>query len=1011
MRLPSVLSGLPVVLGIVAPGSLAAQGGAIAGTVVNRASGAPVADAQIAVVGTTLRTFSDAGGRFRLSDVPGATAVLQVRRIQYRPAQDTVHVGDANVRIALEEKALELEGVVVTGTPAATAQRELGNAVSRIDAAAIVQQAPINSFQDLLNGRAAGVLIQPATGAVGSGSRIRIRGASSFSLSNQPLVYVDGVRVDADFSTGPQNQDFGSSSISRYNDFNPDDIESVEILKGPAAATLYGTEASNGVIQIVTKRGTPGPARWSFTLRQGVNYLSNPEGRFPTNYQIDGSGNLVRLNFTDLESRVGDIFRTGHVSDYQASVSGGSNVVRYYAAGGTELQGGAEPSNDFRHTSGRANLTITPSEKVTLSANVGYVSGPTHVSCEAGCGGRVWSSILANPLNVSDPLRLGFHSGLPAEYDEVYHFTQGLDRFTGSIQLQHHPVKWFTHRITFGVDRTREDNSTYAARVDSLITNPTFSDGYPDIGALGYIGMTNRSIENTTLDYAATASFDLSSTLRSSTSGGVQFYHTLTDTTFAEGWYFPAEGLSAIDATTGPRNNAGGLEETKSIGAYGQEQIAWRDRLFVTAGVRSDDHSTFGANFNRVYYPKASVSWLMGEEPFWKVSFVNQLRLRAAYGESGRAPPSNATVRSYAPTTGSGDVTAVTPQNIGNPALGPERGKELELGLDAGFWNDRLGIEFTYYRKRTVDEILQRETAPSIGFPPVFPGGQYFNAGSVLNQGIELLARGRPYDHGPVSVDMTLNLSTNTNEVQSLLPATTSVSAGTFIKHRVGYPVGSWFAKKAVSAQLDATGKAINVMCEDGKGGVMPCAGADGIYGTNLTTLTNDDAPDVYLGRTTPNFQGAFNTTVTLWNRLRVYGLLDFETGFRKLDGNTRVRCTFFGGRCLENFRPFNSDPVRVAEVQSNRNLVDFLIDDASFLKLREVSVSYTLPDLWARGVGASRATVSLAGRNLYTWTRYGGLEPEAMFLGGLRGGQYGEWEQTTLPQLTQWVLTVNVDY
>src|SRR6266700_1739005 len=396
MRLPSVLSGLPVVLGIVAPGSLAAQGGAIAGTVVNRASGAPVADAQIAVVGTTLLTFSDAGGRFRLSDVPGATAVLQVRRIQYRPAQDTVHVGDANVRIALEEKALELEGVVVTGTPAATAQRELGNALSRIDAAAILQQAPINSFQDLLNGRAAGVLIQPATGAVGSGSRIRIRGASSFSLGNQPLVYVDGVRVDADFASGPQNQDFGSSSISRFNDFKPDDIASIEILKGPAAATLYGTEASNGVIQIISKRGTPGPARWDFTVRQGLHYVSNPEGRFPTNYQVDGAGNLLSINMRDLEAQVGDIFRTGHLGDYQASVSGGSYALRYYVAGGTELQGGAEPSNDFRHTSGRASVTVTPTEKVTVAANVGYVSGPTHMSCEAGCGGRVYTTIYAN---------------------------------------------------------------------------------------------------------------------------------------------------------------------------------------------------------------------------------------------------------------------------------------------------------------------------------------------------------------------------------------------------------------------------------------------------------------------------------------------------------------------------------------------------------------------------------------------------------------------------------------
>src|SRR2546430_1105934 len=402
----------------VAPGWLIAQGGSVAGVVVNRATGGPVAAAQVSVAGTALRVLTDASGRFTLSDVPGTTAVLQVRVIGFRARTDTVNVGDTSVRIALEQKALELEQVVVTGTAGATAQREIGHTVSRINAAEVTQQAPINSVQDLLNGRAAGVLIQPATGAVGSGSRIRIRGASSLSLANQPLVYVDGVRVDADFATGPQNQSFGSSSISRFNDFNPADIENVEIVKGPAATTLYGTEASNGVIQIITKRGTQGTPRWNFTLRQGANFLSNPEGRFATNYdtvrvsptQLDTAS--INMNVLQAQPGIGNIFRTGRVSDYQVSVSGGSNAVRYYVAGGAQLQGGAEPSNDFRHTSGRANLTVTPSEQVTLSANVGYVTGPTHLSAEAGFGGRVWTTVLATPRNLG-PFREGFWSGHP----------------------------------------------------------------------------------------------------------------------------------------------------------------------------------------------------------------------------------------------------------------------------------------------------------------------------------------------------------------------------------------------------------------------------------------------------------------------------------------------------------------------------------------------------------------------------------------------------------------------
>src|SRR4029077_15543659 len=204
------------------------------------------------------------------------------------------------------------------------------------------------------------------TGAGAPAAALRFGWPPNSSLRKQPLVYVDGVRVDADFASGPTNQDFGSSSISRFNDFNPDEIERIEIVKGPAAATLYGTEASNGVIQIITKHGDTGPARWNFIVRQGVDYFANPEGRFPTNYQVDGTGKLLSINLNDLQAQVGDIFRNGHISDYQASVSGGSSTVKYFVAGGTELQGGAEPSNDFRHTNGRANVTVTPSERVTI---------------------------------------------------------------------------------------------------------------------------------------------------------------------------------------------------------------------------------------------------------------------------------------------------------------------------------------------------------------------------------------------------------------------------------------------------------------------------------------------------------------------------------------------------------------------------------------------------------------------------------------------------------------------
>jgi hypothetical protein len=184
-------------------------------------------------------------------------------------------------------------------------------------------------------------------------------------------------------------------------------------------------------------------------------------------------------------------------------------------------------------------------------------------------------------------------------------------------------------------------------------------------------------------------------------------------------------------------------------------------------------------------------------------------------------------------------------------------------------------------------------------------------------------------------------------------------------------------------------------MCDNGSGGSVACA----------------SAPLVYLGRTSPDLEGALSNTFTLWKNLRLFALVDFKRGYHKLDGNTRVRCAFFGGRCRENVFPQEFDSRRIAAIQSSGTLIDYLIDDASFTKLREVSATYTLPAEWAAYARASNATISLAGRNLYTWTGYGGLEPEAFFLGGSRGGSHSIWEQTVLPQLSQWVISVNLGF
>lgn len=977
------------------PLSSAAQGGAVGG-VVTTEGGAPLAAAQIVVPGTSLGGTTDAGGRFRIVGVTGTDVTLDVRRIGYRPARVTARVGDMNVRVELATKLVDLEAVVVTGTPGGTERRALGNAVTTIDAARVTEETHVNNMQQLINGRAAGVVIQPATGAVGGGARMRIRGVGSFALSNEPLLYIDGVRANSSPATGPANQGFGSSSISRINDINPDDIESIEIIKGPAAATLYGTEASNGVIQIITKKGAAGAPRWSVTARRGANFLRDPEGRFPVNYQRSTSGEIISVDIVERENaRDTPIFRTGAVNEYDLSVAGGSDRVTYFVGGGYERSSGVEPSNTLERGNGRMNLTLLPFSSLDINLSLGYLTGPTTLGAEAGFGGRVWSTVLADPRKSTTDTssRRGFHSGLPEEYDALYNFEQGLNRFTSGIRVTHRPLSWLSHRLSTGIDRTRERNTIFFPRIDALA--PTFGNE-----ALGYKEVNARDVDYETVDYAATANASFLTELASSTSFGAQYYRNATAYVFSSGSIFPTPGLSSIAATTGARTTEEDYLEDATVGLYVQEQLAWRDRLFVTAGIRSDDNSAFGRDFDRVYYPKFSVSWVPTEESYWPLPVVSSFKLRAAYGESGKQPATFASIPTYSPVAGGGDAAAATPQFVGNAELGPERGKEWEMGFDAGAFDDRLSVEFSWYRKKTVDAILDREIAPSLGYP----GTQPFNAGAILNKGLELLTRARAYDSDPVAVDLSLSISRNDNEVLSLGGGKTFENAGTYLQHRVGFPVGSWFQRRVVSADMNAAGVTSNVQCDDGKGGSMLCTGPDARYGTA------DDAPLVYLGRTVPELEGSFSTGVTLYKRLKLNGMLDFKRGHRKLDGNTRVRCTFFGGRCRENFYPTEFDPKRIAAIQSNGNLVDFLIDDASFTRLRELSISYVLPPEWAARARARNASLSLAGRNLALWTEYGGLEPEAMFLGGSRAG-HSAWEQTTLPQLSQWVLTVNLGF
>jgi TonB-linked SusC/RagA family outer membrane protein len=973
----------------------------IAGTIVDSRSGRPIEGARVSVQGTQNSARTDGQGRFRLTGLSGSSVTVAVSMIGYRPTTEVVSVGQTDLRIAITEQAVNLGEIVVTGTAGGAEKRTLGNTVSTVRAADIQEIAPAPDLSNLVNGRAPGVVVLPGTGQVGAAPRIRIRGMNSFSLSDQPLIYVDGVRVANDVSTGIVVQAFGSGIAGRLNDFDPDNIDRIEVIKGPAAATLYGTEAANGVIQIFTKKGEARDRpKVSLSIRQGTQFFMDPEGRIrqpvnrvcpPGTPAAQRSGcpvqawNPVRqedsLHQLGLVDR--PLFTNGYLMGYGLNVSGGTQAARYFAGATFDRDEGIEPTNNMSRLTTNLSINLAPSEKWDLQTTLGFVKSKTNQAFEAGAGG-IWFSTLFGDPALTEPLangnphpNRGYLFG-PPEYQWGFRQPiQLINRFTASITLNHRPLTWLSHRLTVGQDQTDEGSEQL-----NRFLRPEWVRFNPGNAALGFKFNQRRTISYTTFDYNANAKFQLRPSIGSTTTFGAQYYRKRYDVVSATGEQFPAPDLETVVAAAINRGFDDFVENT-TVGVFGQEQISWKDKLYVTGAVRIDNNSAFGENFDFVVYPKLSASYVVAEGETGK---LNAVKLRAAYGQSGQQPESFAALRSYQPVTGGDGGPAVIPQFVGNPDLKPERSTELEVGFEAGLLDDKIAADFTFYYSKTRDAILNLPLAPSTGFP----GFQFTNIGQVRNLGFEGQLSVNAIQKRNLGLRVDFNLSHNTNKVLELATGALRDSLG-FTGPKVGFPVDAIFRRKVVSAEYDpATKRAINVLCDDGKGGGIACSQAGGTF----------------LGVWDPTWEGSVSPTVTLGGRLRLYALVDFKLGNRHFDNNLRALCQVFL-RCDENFNPQNYDILTIAELQSNNVAQSWVINKADFAKLREVSASYAVPRRYARWFGGQEATVTLSARNLHTWTSWTGLDPEAYFVTQL----FTRLEQDNTPQLSSFQATINITF
>lgn len=950
-----------------------AQAGTVSGTVVDSKTGRPLADARVTAEGSDQVARTGVRGDFRITGLSGSTARLRVTRIGYQAASAETPVGGAPIEIQLTEMVVKLDELVVTGTAGEAQKRTLGNAIGNVDVASTLAIAgPPAKIQDLLSVNVPGVRVIRASGAVGSGGVTRIRGSGSLSLSNEPLVYIDGVRVNNQ-AAATSLAFRGQEAPSRINDINPEEIESIEVLKGPSAATIYGTEASNGVIQIITKRGKAGRPTFDVHADAGAAWIADPDGRYPSNYYYSRAGTVEEFDVLKFNKENGfpDPFRTGTPMAAGASLSGGSEQLRYFFSADFNRDEGPVDYNWQNKYAGRANLTYsTTDDKFKVDLSLGAIRSrlrgasavqPITTSIIWACNFPGCEPNPNNPDNTGwNDDGHGYQFYRPEDYQEVAGY-DNLDRTTFSLQLNHRPLSWLRHRLTVGPDFVNNKSSVLVER-HATARRPFFTQSN------GLKQAFQERATFLTIDYGASADATLlGGDLIATTSAGAQYYYKQRDQVTGSGTNFAIPGPSDISGGATITAQEAFLEN-KTFGVYAQEQLAFKNRFFLTAAIRADDNSAFGENFNAAYYPKFSASWVVSEEPFLANAGVfSQLKLRGAWGKAGQQPDIFSAIQTYAPALGTGGQGGVTPQNFGNPDLKPEVGQETEFGFDAGFFDQRLGIEFTYYDKKIRDAILSLPLRPSRGFP----GSQFLNIGETRNKGIELAVDGTVLNSPNVGLDLRATYASNDSKITDMGGTPPAFVGSSYIQqwNVEGYAPASFFFKRVVSSTIQPINIGIPLpvgfspMCEggtdlgDGDGSVVPCA----------------QAPRLYHGRPTPSWNGSFSAQLRLGQRLRLLGLVDYIGGHHSLVGDVAAIHAFFlsSKAVLEGTDEVLSGYLGTQFLLGDPNSIGALgMMKGGFAKLRTVSATYDLPTGLTRWIGASRGALTVAAENMITLWR-----------------------------------------
>ncbi|MFQ5651124.1 MAG: SusC/RagA family TonB-linked outer membrane protein [bacterium] len=1048
-----------VCFGVLMPFMAFAQVDAIITGQVADESGAPLIGADVYIPELRLGGATNPDGMYEIvvpaAQVLGQDVNIEAKFIGYKTMKEwiTLKPGKITNNFTLGLDVLEMETLVVTGLGVEMDKAKLGVNIAKVSDKVITNSDESNVVSALA-GKISGVEVTQTSGEPGASSYIRIRGATTLSFSDtQPLFVVDGVPIN-------NSERFGFVTFTgtgdvvqqnRANDLNPEDIASMEVLKGAAASAVYGSRAGNGVVLITTKRGRPGRPRLSYKVGytfddvkksaqlqrkygQGLNGQSQVNSPFSWGPDLGSDVETFDHAF--------ELFETGHKFENNLQVSGGTEKTTYFLSfGRVDHDGFIRGNSDYLRNTVRVKASQRVGNNLNFSGNIAFSNvDQDRIQRGSNVSGLLLGSFRTPPdfNNLPYLTEEGFHRSYRNQnptrqagsrgYDNPFFVAKehqnisDVGRSLINVSIEYDPLDWLNINYRFGYDYSVDERRTVL---------PIGSSDRPN-GRVVREKLTEKEIDGsltiTAVKAFETADMNLNLTL------GQNLNHREFDEFSVIGDNMAVLGFNQLDNTATIDPSIEFAEKQRSESYFGRLFVDVWQQVYLTGSIRNDGSSTFGKSEKRHLYPSFSAAWEFTQmDALRDNNWLNFGKLRFAYGTAGRQPDPYDILTAF--FTGNfisgwgsshslssfGTGGFATSGTKGQPDIKPERSREIEVGLDVGFWNNRLGLDFTYYNQKTSDAIFFNPLPPSTGATR-----QIQNAGELENKGIELGLNLQPINMKDFKWNIRTTFSKNDNQVTHLRDVITGetlefIGLGGFTSARPiareGHAVSVIYGRDFVrfGRGTKVSGENIDELFPEATAGALYIA-EDG--------YPIQDPEFRVIGDPNPDWTGSLRNTVTLWNNLEVSALIDIKSGGDIWNG-TRGALSFFGAhvttadnrdgtQVFDGFGPGQGTEVADGQAWHLQNLgsgftgpASQFIEDGGYVKLREVSLAYTFADL-PRWMGLTSINVRASARNLKTWTDYTGIDPDQNLL-GTRGGRGLDYFGN--PNTRSFVLTTRFNY